>query len=513
MNIENIIMYLRKSRSDNPDETVEEVLSKHEGILQDYCCREFGERIPENRIYREIVSGETIADRPIMRQIMQLLETGTTDGVLVVDPQRLSRGDLEDCGRIVNTFRYTSTTVVTPNKIYDLSEEYDRKFFEMELTRGNDYLEYTKKILNRGRIASVKRGNFIGSVAPYGYKKVAIVVGKDVRFTLEIIPEEAEGIRLAYRLFTVDGYGFTAIARALDEAGVKPRKVSHWSPATLKNILENPVYIGKIRWNYRKTKKIMVNGDIVKTRPNGKSPDDIIYVDGIHEPIIDEATFQAALDRRGKNPCLRKNKELLNPFAGLLFCHCGRAMSLKIYSGTKIFLCNDQPTCHTRSVQYNDIVERVAEVLRNAISDFEIKTSDVDSNDDLLQKAGLEKLKSDLAKLHEKDARQKDAYEDGIYTKSEYLARNAKLQEQIEMTKKALSDQKLQRPATVDYKDKIVRFQECLNALYDPDVKPMIKNNLLKSCIKKIVYYNFLPSKPGIGRYVKNEFRIEVFLV
>ena len=71
----------------------------------------------------------------------------------------------------------------------------------MELMRGNDYLEYTKKILNRGRIASVKQGNYIGSVAPYGYKKIKSGSGKDSYHTLEIVPEEADAIRLMYQLF------------------------------------------------------------------------------------------------------------------------------------------------------------------------------------------------------------------------------------------------------------------------------------------------------------------------
>ncbi|MGN0483261.1 MAG: recombinase family protein, partial [Lachnospiraceae bacterium] len=448
MNIDNLIIYLRKSRADNPDESVEEVLSKHEGILQDYCMREYGSFIPEERIYREVVSGETIADRPIMRQIMHLLETGTVDGVLVVDPQRLSRGDLEDCGRIVNTFRYTNTLVVTPNKTYDLSGEYDRKFFEMELTRGNDYLEYTKKILNRGRVASVKRGNYIGSVAPYGYKKVKIGNGKDARYTLEVVPEEAEGVKMAYHLYVHEGYGFASIAHALDDAGIKPRKSDHWSPASLKDIIENPVYIGKIRWNWRKTEKKMMDGDIVKTRPKTKDPDKWIYVDGLHEPIIDEVTYHAALNRRGKNPCVRKNKELANPFAGLLFCQCGRSMSLKIYDEKrskknhtlKCFVCTDQVHCHTRSVQYDDIVSRVSEVLQDTINNFKVLVKNEDDSAEFMRKSKIKNLEDKLAKLREKDARQKDAFEDGIYTKVEYLSRNAKLQEQIELTKEALGD-------------------------------------------------------------------------
>ena len=127
--ITNYLIYLRKSRADNPDMTVDEVLAKHESILQDFARTEFGEEIPDAYIFREVVSGETIAARPVMRRLMQLLESGNVKGVLVVDPQRLSRGDLEDCGRIVNAFRYTGTPVLTPQRTYNLTDEYDRKFF------------------------------------------------------------------------------------------------------------------------------------------------------------------------------------------------------------------------------------------------------------------------------------------------------------------------------------------------------------------------------------------------
>ena len=76
------LMYLRKSRADNPDESVEEVLAKHEKLLQDYFMRELGHRIPEDCIYREVVSGgEDIADSSLSLRVEHLLE-GNAHGVL-----------------------------------------------------------------------------------------------------------------------------------------------------------------------------------------------------------------------------------------------------------------------------------------------------------------------------------------------------------------------------------------------------------------------------------------------
>ena len=114
------LIYLRKSQADNPNESVEEVLEKHEYQLQEYAMQELGYTIPEENIYREVVSGETIRDRVEIKKILQLIELEEITAVIVIEPQRLGRGDLEDCGRIVNAFRYTNTKIMTPVKTYDL---------------------------------------------------------------------------------------------------------------------------------------------------------------------------------------------------------------------------------------------------------------------------------------------------------------------------------------------------------------------------------------------------------
>lgn len=514
--LENVIIYLRKSQSDDPAMSVEEVLKKHEDVLQEFCENEFGKRIPEKQIYREVASGETIEDRPVIQAILKLMETDSLKGVIVVEPQRFSRGDLQDCGRIVNALRYTNTLAITPQKTYNLNDEYDRKFFEMELTKGSDYLEYYKKIQRRGRETSVKKGNYIGSVTPYGYNKATYMEGNRTCHTLAINQVEAEAIRMMADLYLNKGYGFTKIARALDEMGYKPRKSEKWSPAAIKDIMENPIIIGKIRWNRRKTIKKLCDGEITKIRPKAH---DYILVDGKHEAILDEETYYKILDKRGKNPRLRKSKELTNPYAGLLFCGtCGRAMSHKKYKQRKSntisesMLCNNQANCHTKSVMYSAFEKSVIESLEKAIADFEVKLKNNNGDIASLRASRIKTLESELKTLLEKDERQKDNLDDGIYSKEEFLKRNAKVQEQIEATKKTLSQIKDSILPEIDYKEKIVRFQDCLNALTDPNVSAPCKNMLLKSCIDKIVYHNDSESKAGIGRYVDNPFKLDIFL-
>ena len=229
------IIYLRKSRLDS-GAAVSEVLERHERILQNYAKSNFGCEIQENCIYREIVSGETIKDRPVIQAVLNRIQAEDVEGVLVVDPQRLSRGDLSDCGTIIRAFRYTNTLIITPTKTYDLSEKFDRKFFESELMRGNDYLEYVKEVLLRGRLASVSEGNFIGPVPPYGYDKVMV----DKKPTLAINPAEADVVRLIFDLSANESIGAGAIASKLNAIGILPSKKDFWTAASI-----NPLELAK----------------------------------------------------------------------------------------------------------------------------------------------------------------------------------------------------------------------------------------------------------------------------
>ena len=73
-NSDEILIYLRKSRSDDPTLSVEEVLRRHETILDDWAEKNIGEVIPECNKFREVVSGETIADRPEIQKLLKAIE-------------------------------------------------------------------------------------------------------------------------------------------------------------------------------------------------------------------------------------------------------------------------------------------------------------------------------------------------------------------------------------------------------------------------------------------------------
>ena len=267
---EEVIDYLRKSRSDDPLLSVEEVLSKHESILDEWAEKHLGGKVPEENKFREVESGETLKERPEIQRVLRLIESPKYKAVKVVEPQRLTRGDLEDVGRLMKLFKHTNTMVITPNRIYDLRDEYDWDAFERELKRGNEFLEYTKKILNRGRLLSVSQGNYIASIAPYGYEKIVIEEGKRKCHTLKIKEDEANIVRMIFDWYVNEDLGRVTIAKRLNELGIKSKTGAAWSQDSIKDMLENVHYIGKVRWNFRRTVQIVEDGEIRKASQKSK---------------------------------------------------------------------------------------------------------------------------------------------------------------------------------------------------------------------------------------------------
>lgn len=496
-----IIAYLRKSRSDDALLTVEEVLAKHEAILDEWAENNVGGKIEEENKYREVVSGETIDDRPEMLKLLKQIESPRVKAILVVEVQRLSRGDLEDAGRLIKLLRYTNTLVITPQKTYDLRDDYDRDFFERELKRGNEFLEYQKKIMNRGRLLSVQQGNFIGSVAPYGYDKDVVMDGKRKCPTLKINEAEANVVRMIFDMYVNKNIGKPNIANHLDNLGVKPPKGKYWSPAALRDMLVNVHYIGKVKWNYRKTVTIVEDGEIKHTRPKTNIEEYLVF-DGKHPAIIDEETFYASVKKHGTNPRLRKNKGLRNPLAGLLFCKCGRAMSLRTYKrkdGTEQnaprLLCDKQTKCNTGSCLYSEMIDKVKGILKECINDFEVRINGDNKDARKLHANLIKDLEKKLVALDEKEISLWDKYTEEGMPKAVFDKLNAKLLAEKEEIKNALCKAKDAMPDPVDYEERKHRFQYALDTLEDSTASVELQNALLKECIERIEYHREKPQR------------------
>lgn len=494
---EEVLVYLRKSRSDDPVLTVEEVLAKHEAILDEWCERYLGGKVPEENKFREVVSGETIADRPEMCALLRKIESPKYKATLAVEVQRWSRGDLEDAGRLIKLLRHTNTLAITQTRVYDLRDEYDRESFERELKRGNEFLEYQKKIMSRGRLLSVQQGNYIGTVAPYGYDKHVEYEGKKKCPTLKPNPEESDVVRMIFDMYVNQDLGRVTIAKRLNDLGVKPRKAKLWSQDAIKGILENEHYIGKVRWNWRKTIAIVEEGEIRKVRPKTEIGEYLVY-EGRHDAIIPGELFEAARAKQGRNHRAKSTTKVRNPLSSLLFCQCGRAMSYRTYIRDGVeraparLLCTNQAYCKTSSCLYSEIIDRVIEVLKECIQDFEIRIKNNDGDSLKLHKNLIKRLEAKKNELDKQEVAQWEAstHPDPNKRMPQHVFQmlNEKLLKEKEEVRQALCQAYESMPNPVDYEEKLLRFRDALETLQDPNASAQQKNRLLKACIDRIDY-------------------------
>lgn len=502
---EEILDYLRKSQSDDPLLTVEEVLQKHETILDEWDERHLGAKVPEENRFREVVSGETIKERPEINKVLRLIESPKYKAVKVVEPQRLTRGDLEDIGRLMKLLKHTNTYVITPERMYDLRDEYDWNAFEAELKRGNDYLNYYKKIQNRGRLLSVSQGNYIGSIAPYGFDKTTVKDGKRKCPTLKENKEQADIVRLIFDLYVNKDMGRKRICHYLDEMGVKPPKGEHWSPPAMKDMLENIHYIGKVKWNWRKTITIVEEGEIKATRPKAKIGEYLIY-EGRHEGIVPEELFNAAQEKQGRNYRAKATTKVRNPLAGLLFCRCGRAMSLRFHKNKDgsekappRLSCEDQVHCKTGSCLYEEMLDRVRQILEQCIEDFEIRIAADTGDSAKLHNKLIKNLEKRMKELQAQELSQWEAqtHPDPSKRMPEEIFKqlNEKLLKEKEEVQEALCKAYESMPEPVDYEEKVARFRDALAALQNPEADAATKNRLLKACIERIDYSKEKPER------------------
>ena len=490
---EEILLYSRKSRSDDPLLTVEEVLAKHEQMLDDWVERNLPGlgRIPEENRFREVVSGETIASRPEIQKVLRKTESPRYKAVLCVEPQRLSRGDLEDIGRMVKLLRYSNTYVFTLEYLYDLRETRDREDLERELKRGNEFLEYQKRIQQNGRILSVQNGNYIGNTAPYGYRKIQIREGKKKCFTLEPIPEEARVVKLIFEMYR-DGHGSHKIARTLNEMGIKSKKGGKWSPESLKRMRCNEHYIGKVVWNRRQTVKTVEDGEIVVSRPLSH---DYMVFPGKQPPIIDMELWEAVQEIRDKIPPVKGKAKHANPFAGLVYCQCGKPMSRRTYKNKEgvertppRLLCDGQTQCKTASCYVSEMEDAIVRALKDNIADFDLRMENSAQDEVELHRQLIAQQEARLEELNKLEIAQWDKYTQEGMPKHIFEQLNAKVLAEKEEVQQGLCLMRESLPEPVDYAKKKEMFSDALEALLDPDTPVRKKNLLLKACIDRIDY-------------------------
>lgn len=481
-------IYLRKSRADLEAEAMGqgETLARHRAALLDYAAHH---GLEIGAVYEEIISGESIDARPKMKQLLREVEQGHWAGVLCMDIDRLARGNSADQARVSNTFRISGTLIITPSKVYDQSRESDEEYVDFELFMARrEYKAISRRIM-RGRIASVKEGHFIGSTPPYGYDKVKVEKGRG--FTL-LPNSESDTVKQIYSM-CISGMGCNAIARRLDTMGVTPRKGSSWSSASIQDILKNPVYCGKIRWQYRREEKSLTDGIVTTSR---RENPDCIIAQGLHPALICEEEFDQAqqfLNSR-RIPHKKENTELRNPLSGLVYCGICGSMMTRLGTGSRnhsdTLRCPNR-NCGNVSAKLELVESALVEGVARWLNDCRVNVSRKPAADTAkAERTAADKVRAELAKLDSQRERIYSFLEQGVYSAREFRERmealekrRTQLSENLRQAEQAVSEAEGNRQLYAQIIPSVERVMD----IYAQST-PEEKNRLLKTIISRAEY-------------------------
>lgn len=329
----------------------------------------------------------------------------------------------------------------------------------------------------RGMTEKAMRGGY-QSIAPFGYTSAGN--GKPPKLN----PNQTKIVRLIFSSF-LDGKTYNSIARKLNESGIRTINGNPFEARTIKYILENPFYCGKIRWNYTKRGREL------------KDSDEWIITDGKHEALVSEAEWQAVQERIKSLDLPFKRRDVATCkhwLSGILKCSsCGASLGFNNNPRSPFFQCwkYSKGICpESHSVIARKIEENVIAGLRESIltGNLQYKIVKSVSKDDFNEP---EALKEQLNRIKMKEIRIRDAYENGIDTLEEYQLNKSRIQDEKATIENKISELTSSSSASKGFepeKHLIHNVQSAIDILTHPETDYEEKGAAIRSVIDKIVY-------------------------
>lgn len=322
----------------------------------------------------------------------------------------------------------------------------------------------------RGMKEKATRGEPLAA-APFGYKMINKAYYPD---------ENADYIRYIYKAF-LQGKGLRQIAAYLQSKGVLTKRGNPPDNRFVEYILSNPVYNGKIRW--------CTNGRASSARYNNKDLD-VMIVDGKHEAIIDDETWNAVQDklelqRKKYGRYQRREQPVEFMLKGLLRCDCCGA--------TLVHQCLKEPAvqCHNyargtcKQSHYLSLKKANAIVTEALESSIENMSFDIvpKSNNDIEIIDYDELIKKEQDKINRASA----AYDVGFDTLEEYGRKKRTYQNNIEKLKKQKENSPKvdENPITDEF---IKKIRNVTNIIKNPEISEQAKNEALRMVVDRIIY-------------------------
>ena len=413
--------------------------------IREYCERE-GHEI--YNLYEDRgISGKNITNRPGIKQLLEDATKNKFDLVVVWKLNRISR-KLLDILNIVDLLNKHNIAFRSLTENFETETPSGKLQLNIMGAIGEFERETIAENVKMGLLARAREGRWNGGVV-LGYDLVELPnEGKKRKNTrLEINEKEANTVRRIFELYS-QGHGYKAVVNRINKEGHKTKRNGEFAVSTVKEILQNPVYIGKIRYNVRQ--------DWSKKRRNNINANPILS-DGIHEPIVDVETWnkvQVILKERSKKH--NKVYDCEFPLTGILKCPvCGAGMTIsrstsKRKDGTRrvneYYSCGNwknkgTAVCNSNSIRVEVADEYVLSKIMELINNEYILKKVVDNiNQNKSTKLKpileqLEQINKEIEKLTSKKSKNIELYEDGILDKSELSIRVKVINDEIEKLK------------------------------------------------------------------------------
>ena len=299
--------------------------------LRSYCNM-YGKKVVKEYVDAGI-SGKSIAGRYELQQLLKDCEEDKFDEVLVWKISRLARKVI-DLLSMVEKFEKNGVVFRSFSENFETETPMGR--FALQMMGAVGELERNTIVDNvkLGMAQRSKQGRWNGGIC-LGYKSEAVNPDNLNDTRLVIVPDEAIIVRKIFNSYA-SGKGLRAITNSLNKEGYKTKRGNSFSTASIKEIILNPLYVGKVRFNRYENWS--------EHRRKGRS-ENVILADGVHEPIITQELWdrvQAIQQAKSEKPM--KNYEGSYVLTGLMKCpFCGATMVRtrtvnKLKDGTKKIL-------------------------------------------------------------------------------------------------------------------------------------------------------------------------------
>ena len=306
-------------------------IQTQKAILTQYCQEHHMEIVD---CYCDDGWSGTNFDRPAFQRMIGDIEAGRVNTVIVKDLSRFGREYAQMGLYIEHYFEEKGVRFLSLAENIDSSQGLNNLVLPFTNVINSLYARQASEKTKAAHRARAKNGMFLGSRAPYGYQK-----DPSDRHHLIVDPEAAEVVKEIFRMFA-DGIGYVRMTKILRERNIlnpqayfnqnNPdyykhsdywRKPFDWHATSVRAILNNPVYLGKLTFGKTKTK-----GFFDKRRVATEESDWIV-VEHTHEPLVSQELWdtvhQMMKARRREN-----GSGHVQPFAGLVKCAgCGSSLN------------------------------------------------------------------------------------------------------------------------------------------------------------------------------------------